>query len=521
MTEKEYKTLFRKNMYEQIRRLRNDEHLSIQRIADRLGLNFRTVKRYLELSPSEFERFSDNITNKSCSLDEYTDFVVERLTLYQDTSTAQMHDWLKENYPDFPKVSQRTVYSFVMKVRKDYNLPRIAINERIYGPVPETPPGKYAQVDFGHKKLRTGKNTWVQVHFMAMLLCYSRYKFIWFQEKPFTSETASIAHEKAFEFFHGIPKNIVYDQDAVFLYDENKGDYVMTEVFDSYVKSRPFTAIYCRPADPESKGKVENVVKYVKQNFLHNRPYHSLENLNEEAVAWLNRTGNMMIHGTTCKVPYDEWCRECKDMLPYTPVNALETSPGHKVLKTNCIRYKGNTYSLPSGTYKDETSRVYLKEEFGDLIVRTDSGITIARHRIPAGKGQTIINKNHLKNRSVSVQEKYDRITRLFTNKDHITIFLNHIKVRYPRYMRDQLSLIEEGVIKYGQTAADIALEQCLKNKLYSANHFKSFISVMIPEFVESQPEIKPLGDDTTRLMVNFDPNKSSIDVYEDIFKNS
>ncbi len=30
MTEKEYKTLFRKNMYEQIRRLRNDEHLSIQ-----------------------------------------------------------------------------------------------------------------------------------------------------------------------------------------------------------------------------------------------------------------------------------------------------------------------------------------------------------------------------------------------------------------------------------------------------------------------------------------------------------
>ena len=87
--------------------------------------------------------------------------------------------------------------------------------------------------------------------------------------------------------------------------------------------------------------------------------------------------------------------------------------------------------------------------------------------------------------------------------------------------MRDQLSLIEEGIIKYGQIAADIALEQCLKNKLYSANHFKSFISLMTPEIEEPRPEIKPLGDDTTRLMVNFDPNKSSIDVYEDIFKNS
>ena len=87
--------------------------------------------------------------------------------------------------------------------------------------------------------------------------------------------------------------------------------------------------------------------------------------------------------------------------------------------------------------------------------------------------------------------------------------------------MRDQLSLIEEGIIKYGQTAADAALEQCLKNRLYSANHFKSFISVMTPSIEESQPEIKPLGDETTRLMVNFDPNRSSIDVYEDIFQNS
>ncbi len=117
-------------MHDQIQRLRNEEHLSIQRIADRLGINFRTVKRYLKMSRSEFESFSDNITNKPQILTPYTDFVVERLSLYQDISTAQMHDWLKEAYPDFPKVTQRTVYSFVMKVRQDYNLPRIATNER-------------------------------------------------------------------------------------------------------------------------------------------------------------------------------------------------------------------------------------------------------------------------------------------------------------------------------------------------------------------------------------------------------
>ena len=128
----------------------------------------------------------------------------------------------------------------------------------------------------------------------------------------------------------------MYDQDAVFLYDENIGDYKMTDLFSSYVKSRPFTAVFCRPADPESKGKVENCVKYVKQNFLLNRQYSSLENLNTEAVQWLNRTGNMMEHGTTCRVPYEVWSTdECKELLPYMRIGTHNVEEGHKVLKTH------------------------------------------------------------------------------------------------------------------------------------------------------------------------------------------
>ncbi len=42
--------------------------------------------------------------------------------------------------------------------------------------------------------------------------------------------------------------------------------------------------------DPESKGKIENVVKYVKQNFLYNRCFCDIATLNEEVLQWLNRT---------------------------------------------------------------------------------------------------------------------------------------------------------------------------------------------------------------------------------------
>ena len=130
-------------------------------------------------------------------------------------------------------------------------------------------------------KLRKGDGTRIRVYFMVMILCWSRFKYAWFQDRPFTSESASLAHEKAFEYFHDVPGHIIYDQDAVFLYDENIGDYRMTTVFESYVKSRPLKPVFCRPADPESKGKVENAVKYVKHNFLLNRQYSTLENLQE------------------------------------------------------------------------------------------------------------------------------------------------------------------------------------------------------------------------------------------------
>ena len=521
MTEKDHKALSRLIMYDKIKHYHDVEHRSIRWIARETKLNFRTIKKYLEMGQREFEGYSDRVINRPHILEPYKDFIIGKLSLYQETPAAQMHDWLKENYPDFPKVAPKTVYNYVMKIRQEYNLPKISTNERQYAALPETEPGEFAQVDFGQTKLRSGDGKRVTVYFFALLLCYSRYKFIWFQNKPFTSETAVIAHEKAFEFFHGIPKNLIYDQDAVFLYDENIGDYRMTQVFDSYVKSRPFNVIFCRAADPESKGKVENVVKYVKQNFLLNRPYSTLDNLNEEAIAWLGRTGNAMIHNTTCKVPYEQWCIECKDLLPYVQVLVPEAKNGHKVLKTNSIKYKGNTYSLPLGTYRGEDTRVYLTEEKGDLLIKDVDDNLIARHTIPAGRGHMVINNNHSRDTSVTINEKCDYVKGLFSNQEAISVFLIHIRERYPRYMRDQLAVLITCVTKYGQKRADEVLSVCVQNKLYSATDFKEIISSGPSVGSEEQIHIRPLGDATTQLMVNVEPNRSDIDVYEDLFKAS
>jgi len=83
--------------------------------------------------------------------------------------------------------------------------------------------------------------------------------------------------------------------------DENIGGIILTSTFKQYTKPRGFKLHFCRKSDPESKGKIEDVIQYVKKNFLYNRPYYELEDLNTEALAWLGRTANRLAHNYTKK----------------------------------------------------------------------------------------------------------------------------------------------------------------------------------------------------------------------------
>ena len=172
MTEKDHKALSRLIMYDKIKHYHDVEHRSIRWIARKTNLNFRTIKKYLEMDQKEFEGYSDHVINRPHILEPYKDFIIGKLSLYQETPAAQMHDWLKENYPNFPKVAPKTVYNYVTKIRQEYNLPKISENERQYAALPETAPGEYAQVDFGQTKLRRSDGTRIKVYFIAILLCY-------------------------------------------------------------------------------------------------------------------------------------------------------------------------------------------------------------------------------------------------------------------------------------------------------------------------------------------------------------
>lgn len=68
MTTKDYKALSRLIMYDKIKRFYEEDHQSIRWIARELNLNFRTVKKYLEMDQREFEQFRTRLSTEVISL---------------------------------------------------------------------------------------------------------------------------------------------------------------------------------------------------------------------------------------------------------------------------------------------------------------------------------------------------------------------------------------------------------------------------------------------------------------------
>ncbi|WP_436417567.1 transposase [Petrimonas sulfuriphila] len=71
---------------------------------------------------------------------------------------------------------------------------------------------------------------------------------------------------------------------------------------------------------PQSKGRVENVVGYVKNNFLRARTFHDIDRLNEEALSWLERKANGTKHATTKRLPHDVWLIEKEHLSFFSPL---------------------------------------------------------------------------------------------------------------------------------------------------------------------------------------------------------
>lgn len=459
-------------MYSEIQKLKS-MGFSKSRTAQKLQINFRTVARYWQMDPAEYAAAFKDIRcdmKNSCA-SRYEADILAWLEEHPDLSSAQIYDWLYEKYGERPVVAERTMRRYIAWLREQHAIPRSA-SFRSYEAVRELPPGEQAQVDMGSISLRSRSGNRVKVYCFAMVLSHSRYKYALWQDHPFTTAEFIAAHQKAFAFFGGRPRQMVYDQDRVLAVSENHGDIIYTEGFQAYADALHFSIYLCRGADPQTKGKVEAVVKYLKYGFAKGRCFSGIEQFNGLCLEWLSRTGNGKEHQTTKKIPAQMFALEKQHLIPVPAFETIvsESSITYQVRKDNTVVYRSNRYQVPFGTYHPGL-RVLLQEQDGRLkITDAETGVLYAAHAIPSGKGNLVRITNSERRRGIRAGQIKEKVLRKLEGCEGAEEFLERIREEKPRYAADQmraiLTLLE---IYEGTDAIEKGLAYCIRQGLYSA----------------------------------------------------
>jgi len=189
----------------------------------------------------------------------------------------------------------------------------------------ETAAGEQLQVDWIEFR-RTAGNALAA--FVAVLGC-SRASYV---EYVTDERIATLlgCHRRAFEFFGGVPRSVLYDNVKTVVIKRDAygpGRHQFHATFLDFARHHGFLPRLCRPYRAKTKGKVERMNRYLRYSFhlpLVTRLGRSgleldVATANVEVRRWLREVANAREHGTTGKVPAAELERERDALLPLPP----------------------------------------------------------------------------------------------------------------------------------------------------------------------------------------------------------
>ena len=237
------------------------------------------------------------------------------------------------------------------------------------------PPG-HAQADFGEAIGIIG-GVERKIHFFAFDLPHSDACFVVGYPAE-TTEAFCDGHVRAFAFFGGVPKSILYDNTKIVVARIlGDGKRQRTRVFTELQSHYLFEDRFGRPGKGNDKGKVEGLVGYARRNFLVPIPvFESFAALNAHllnavAVEWV--TVCMAMTGTIGeRLERDLAALQTPLPAPYDACEKVATT----VSSLSLVRYGLNDYSVPT-TYghRDVLVRGYIHE-----VMISCGAEVIARH---------------------------------------------------------------------------------------------------------------------------------------------
>lgn len=180
----------------------------------------------------------------------------------------------------------------------------------------ETEPGEQMQVDFAHFK-----HNLRQFYAFVAVLGYSRISYVRFVDNQ-RIDTVISCHEDAFDYFGGVVRTGLYDNMKSIIISRNaygNGNHKLHSTFYDFAKHYGFIPRICKPYNPQTKGKVERMISYLRYSFYNpfiaGKKAVSLDELNIAVIDWLNNIANKRVHGTTNQTPLERWVIEKNHLL--------------------------------------------------------------------------------------------------------------------------------------------------------------------------------------------------------------
>ena len=142
----------------------------------------------------------------------------------------------------------------------------------------------------------------------------------------------------------------------------------------------------------------------------------------------------------------------------------------------------------------------------------------ICVHNINTGKGQRIINNDHRREKTGKIKSLAANICSQIENPDDGNLFIEYIRKARPRYVRDQLMLLQQTIELHPRQIISTALSYCCKHNLTSAADLKSIANHLAKESIlttQHDKKIVPMFRQGMPGAAYIQPEKSSITDYD------
>jgi transposase len=332
---------------------------SISAISRLTGRDRKTIRRLLE--GGQRQRKPRELLSK---LDPFREYILTRMLAEEDpvNNAEVIYDEIcAKGYTGGRSILKEFMQPFRQMSKQK-------VTERF-----ETPPGKQAQVDWGSFRKPSRK----RVQGFAMTLGWSRASYLDFEDSQ-ALPVFLACHERAFHYLGGVPEEILYDRaGTVWIRDDERGEPVFHPGLLDFAGHYGFRPRVCHAYRPQTKGKIESGIKYVKRNFWPRvDDYQSAYDLIERKMRWLEETCNVRVHGTTGERPIDRLPREGLRSIEGVPPYRALVLERRRVARDCFLSYAGSWYSVPAEYAGKE---VWVRQTESELLVG-DRDKIIAQH---------------------------------------------------------------------------------------------------------------------------------------------